>query len=56
MSKKQWLMLLLLFLIYLLLGAMIFYQIESKLEKEEVDIARKKRIEINGTYVIFNLL
>ncbi|XP_024224444.1 uncharacterized protein LOC100747371 isoform X4 [Bombus impatiens] len=48
MSKKQWLVLLMLFLTYLLLGASIFYHIESRLEIERVEEAKRERIEING--------
>ncbi|XP_058804377.1 open rectifier potassium channel protein 1 isoform X2 [Phymastichus coffea] len=48
MSKKQWFALLMLFVIYLLLGASIFYHIESRLEDKRIDIARKERIEINA--------
>ncbi|XP_008203851.1 open rectifier potassium channel protein 1 [Nasonia vitripennis] len=47
MSKKQWLVLLMLFLVYLLLGASIFYHIESRLEIEKVRIAKEERLEIN---------
>ncbi|XP_015172733.1 PREDICTED: open rectifier potassium channel protein 1 isoform X3 [Polistes dominula] len=48
MSKKQWIVLLMLFLAYLLLGASMFYHIESKLEIEHIELARQERIEING--------
>lgn len=48
MSKKQWLVLLMLFLTYLLLGASIFYHIESRLEIEKLARAKLERIEING--------
>lgn len=48
MSKKQWLVLLMLFLTYLLLGASIFYHIESKNEDEKIQLARQERIEIYG--------
>ncbi|XP_017878210.1 uncharacterized protein LOC108623877 [Ceratina calcarata] len=48
MSKKQWLVLLMLFLTYLLLGASIFYHIESRLEIKRVEEARRERIEINA--------
>ncbi|XP_046594345.1 open rectifier potassium channel protein 1 [Neodiprion lecontei] len=48
MSKRQWLVLLMLFLIYLLLGAFIFYHIEHPLEVEEVTEARRSRIQINA--------
>ncbi|XP_066597403.1 open rectifier potassium channel protein 1-like [Prorops nasuta] len=48
MSKKQWMVLLMLFLTYLLLGASIFYQIESPLEIEKVKRAKQERIEINA--------
>ncbi|XP_043491470.1 open rectifier potassium channel protein 1 isoform X1 [Polistes fuscatus] len=48
MSKKQWIVLLMLFLAYLLLGASIFYHIESKLEIEHIELARQERIEINA--------
>lgn len=37
-----------LFLIYLLLGASIFYHIESRLEIERVKLAKQERIEINA--------
>jgi DMSO reductase anchor subunit len=50
MSKKQWLVLLMLFLTYLLLGASIFYHIESRLEVEKVRLAKEERIEINGEF------
>ncbi|XP_076237750.1 open rectifier K[+] channel 1 isoform X2 [Calliopsis andreniformis] len=48
MSKKQWIVLLMLFLTYLLLGASIFYHIESRLEIERVEKAKRERIEINA--------
>ncbi|XP_048511601.1 open rectifier potassium channel protein 1 [Athalia rosae] len=48
MSKRQWLVLLMLFLTYLLLGASIFHHIESELEVEKVREARINRIEINA--------
>ncbi|XP_015125527.1 open rectifier potassium channel protein 1 [Diachasma alloeum] len=48
MSKKQWMVLLMLFLTYLLLGASIFYHIESRLEVEKVQAARQERVEINA--------
>ncbi|EFN84522.1 uncharacterized protein LOC105183149 isoform X2 [Harpegnathos saltator] len=48
MSKKQWLVLLMLFLTYLLLGASIFYHIESRLEIEKNAQAKLERIEINA--------
>ncbi|XP_076620196.1 open rectifier K[+] channel 1 [Colletes latitarsis] len=48
MSKKQWMVLLMLFLTYLLLGASIFYHIESRLEIERVEKAKQERIEINA--------
>ncbi|XP_014207521.1 open rectifier potassium channel protein 1 isoform X2 [Copidosoma floridanum] len=48
MSKKQWLVLLMLFLLYLLLGASMFYHIESPLEVKHVHEARLKRIEIHS--------
>lgn len=48
MSKKQWLVLLMLFLTYLLLGASIFYHIESRFENEKLALAKQERIEING--------
>ncbi|XP_043285975.1 open rectifier potassium channel protein 1 [Venturia canescens] len=48
MSKRQWMVLLMLFLTYLLLGASIFYHIESQIEIENVAKARQERIEINA--------
>lgn len=48
MSKKQWLVLLMLFLTYLLLGAFIFYHIEGHHEIEQIAQAKLERIEING--------
>ncbi|XP_012278236.1 open rectifier potassium channel protein 1 [Orussus abietinus] len=48
MSKRQWMVLLMLFLTYLLLGASIFYHIESRLEVEKVRKARMERMEINA--------
>ncbi|XP_012136396.1 open rectifier K[+] channel 1 isoform X2 [Megachile rotundata] len=48
MSKKQWMVLLMLFLTYLLLGASIFYHIESRLEIERMERAKQERIEINA--------
>lgn len=53
MSKKQWLVLLMLFLSYLMLGAAIFFMIESRLEVEAVKKAREERIEINGELFFF---
>lgn len=53
MSKKQWMVLLMLFLTYLLLGASIFYHIESRLEIERVETAKQERIEINGERIQF---
>ncbi|XP_036149166.1 open rectifier potassium channel protein 1 [Monomorium pharaonis] len=47
MSKKQWLVLLLLFLTYLTLGAIIFYHIESHYENEKIIRERDERITIN---------
>ncbi|XP_072748710.1 uncharacterized protein Ork1 isoform X2 [Anoplolepis gracilipes] len=47
MSKKQWLVLLMLFLTYLLLGASIFHHIESRFETERIYKAKEERIEIN---------
>ncbi|KAM0727834.1 Open rectifier potassium channel protein 1 [Formica fusca] len=47
MSKKQWLVLLMLFLTYLLLGASIFYHIEREEEEEKIAKAKIERIEIN---------
>lgn len=52
MSKKQWMVLLMLFLTYLLLGAAIFYHIESRLEIERVEKAKRERIEINGERIV----
>jgi hypothetical protein len=37
-----------LFLTYLLLGASIFYYIESRLEVDKIARAKLERIEING--------
>lgn len=37
-----------LFLTYLLLGAFIFYHIESRHENEKIEQARLERIQING--------
>ncbi|OAD56477.1 Open rectifier potassium channel protein 1 [Eufriesea mexicana] len=48
MSKKQWLVLLMLFLTYLLLGASIFYHIESRLEIKRIEEAKRERIDINA--------
>ena len=56
MSKKQWMALLMLFLTYLLLGASIFYHIESRLEVEKVNKAREERIQINGESSLFRYL
>lgn len=42
--------LLMLFLTYLLLGASIFYHIESRLEIERMEKAKRERIEINGEH------
>ena len=39
-----------LFLTYLLLGASIFYHIESPLEIERAREAKRERIEINGEH------
>ncbi|XP_050446054.1 uncharacterized protein LOC126848849 isoform X2 [Cataglyphis hispanica] len=47
MSKKQWLVLLMLFLTYLLLGASIFYYIEGEKEMDKIAKAKEERIEIN---------
>lgn len=47
MSKKQWLVLLMLFLTYLLLGASMFYHIESRYEIDKLNETRKERNEIN---------
>ncbi|CAL1685537.1 unnamed protein product [Lasius platythorax] len=47
MSKKQWLVLLMLFLTYLLLGAFIFYLIENRLEKDKIVEAKKERKKID---------
>ncbi|XP_014474532.1 PREDICTED: open rectifier potassium channel protein 1 [Dinoponera quadriceps] len=48
MSKKQWLVLLMLFLTYLLLGASIFYHIEGREEIEKIEKAKLERIQINA--------
>lgn len=48
MSKKQWMVLLMLFLTYLLVGASIFYHIESRIEVENIKKAREERIEIHA--------
>lgn len=45
MSKTQWLVLLCLFIIYLLLGASLFYFIESEEEKQN-NIRDKKEKEV----------
>ncbi|TGZ54335.1 uncharacterized protein Ork1 [Temnothorax longispinosus] len=47
MSKKQWLALLLLFVAYLVLGATIFYFIESHNEKMKIDEEKAERTTIN---------
>ena len=51
MSKKQWLALLILFLLYLLLGAAIFHWIESPRERQQKEFEREERREINGEFV-----
>lgn len=46
MSKKQWFVLLCLYIIYLLLGASFYYQIESRAERERKSVERIERKEI----------
>lgn len=46
--------LLMLFLTYLLLGASIFYHIESRLEIDKVAEAREERIKINGELLLYS--
>ncbi|KAJ4431693.1 hypothetical protein ANN_20295 [Periplaneta americana] len=48
MSKKQWLALLALFVLYLLLGAALFHHIESELEVQRRQQERAERIEIHA--------
>jgi hypothetical protein len=50
MSKKQWLALLTLFILYLLLGAALFHHIESNLEVERRIQERHERLEIQGEW------
>ncbi|XP_044013815.1 open rectifier potassium channel protein 1-like [Aphidius gifuensis] len=47
MSKKQWMALLMIFLVYLFFGAAIFHHIERAIEEEQVKKSHDKRVEIN---------
>ncbi|XP_074101515.1 open rectifier K[+] channel 1 [Cotesia typhae] len=47
MSKKQWMVLLMIFFAYLLFGTGLFFYLESQDEIEKVQKARQERIEIN---------
>lgn len=51
MSKKQWLALLTLFILYVLLGAALFHHIESNLEVERRVQERNERLEIQGEWL-----
>lgn len=53
MSKKQWMVLLMIFFAYLLFGTGLFFYLESQDEIEKVQKARQERIEINGKFFIF---
>jgi hypothetical protein len=48
MSMKQWLALFTLFVLYLLLGAALFYHIESNLEVERREKEYQEGLEIQG--------
>lgn len=56
MSKKQWLALLLLFLTYLMLGATIFYFIESYYENKKIKEDRDERIMINSKKIMTTII
>lgn len=49
MSKKQWFVLLCLFIVYLLLGAIVFHEIEKVEEKKRLKDERLEREQIQGT-------
>jgi hypothetical protein len=51
MSMKQWLALFTLFVLYLLLGAALFYHIESNLEVERRSKDYKEGREIQGQFI-----
>lgn len=52
MSKKQWFVLLCLFIIYLLLGAIIFHEIEKDEEEKRIKDERKEKERIEGMLLI----
>jgi len=56
MSKKQWFALLLLFLTYLILGATMFYFIESHYERIKIEKEREEREEINRKKIMMIII
>ena len=48
MSKKQWLALFTLYVVYLLLGAALFFHIEQELELERRQKMKEERKELEG--------
>lgn len=48
MSKKQWFVLLCLFIIYLLLGAIIFHEFEKDAEEKRLREEREEKVIIEG--------
>lgn len=53
MSKKQWLVLFCLFVVYILLGATFFYHFESQKEMEEMQAMNEERKKIEGNFYVF---
>lgn len=53
MSKMQWFVLLCAYVIYLLLGATVFHEVEKRQEENMRTENRKERIEIEGMMVPF---
>lgn len=52
MSKKQWFVLLCMYVVYLCLGASVFHEVESREEMKAQEEDRRERIEIEGKLVI----
>jgi peptidoglycan/LPS O-acetylase OafA/YrhL len=51
MSMKQWLALFTLLVLYLLLGATLYYYIESDLEAERREIEYNEGLELQGEFI-----
>lgn len=53
LAPRQWTLLLTFYVVYLLFGALVFYEIEHELETERREEALQERIDINGTTFSF---